>query len=238
MNKSTTLNGNEEKLIIEAEKELKKNVDELMVWLGGTVNYFIRSIKELSELSQDKETFRSYVTARLFDSMARLSEVADIYIPETGRMQNEDLSDEEMLHEIKLSLKDFDIDPDNFDELSLFYKNTISGILAENYEELSTLRMHISALKFISKSRNDYGANLLQFICDHILRTGNMPLGQRIGYLLCLIMAVKEVESSMVGSYAEDIDGIIDQASVSVCMSVTTDFINSRKKEELEDIED
>lgn len=236
MEKSILHNMNEETLLVEAEKEVKKNVDELMVWLGGTVNYFIRSIKGLAELSGDKERLRSYVTARLFSNISRLSEVADIYFSEAENEQEEIFCKDELLHRIKHSFTDEE--PIDYDELSLFYKNTISGILAENYDVLSTLRMHISALKFISKSCNDYGANLLQFVCNHIMRTENMTLGQRIGYLLCLVMSVKEVESPLMGTYADSIDSIIDKASVAVCMSVTADFINSKGREDEDMTED
>lgn len=232
MKQPTVQNLSEQKTFIEAEKELKKNVDELMVWLGGTVRYFVRSIKGLSERTNDKDGFRSYVSERLLANTERLSEVADFYMPNATRKHGKQLTDREMLLDIKRSLRGYDVKADDYDELSLFYKNSICGILSENYEEFITMRLHISALDFMSKTCNDYGATLLNYVCDHILRTKDMPIGQRIGTLLCLVMAVMEVDSKLLGDYAESIDTIVDHASITVCMSVTTDFLNSKKKEE------
>lgn len=222
----------EGKLLIEAEKELKRNVDELMVWLGGSIKYFVHSIKSLSELSTEKDQLRSYVTARLFDCTSQLSEIADFYIPGATSSKEKKMSEKHILKDIKKSLKGYDIDPEDMDEIVTFYTNSLNGILAENIEEFMSMRLHISALQFIAKTCNEYGSALLKYVCNHIIRTNNLPVGARVGNLLCLIMAIKEVGSTLMGDYAESIEIVLDQASVSVCMAITSDFMKSKKKEE------
>lgn len=227
MEKKSKKTAHEEKIFLETEKEIKNNIDELLVWLGGSVNYFVRSIKELSNVSKEKDIFRSYVTERLFDCISPLGEIADIFAPED---YNEE--DAEFREKLEKSLLGIDINPDDLDEIGRYYASQICGIMSLNYDEFLTMRLHVSALKFISKHGNDLGSKVLDFLCDHIMRVQHLPMEKKIANLLFLIMAVREIPDTLLGDYAEDINSILDKASLTVCMSVTNDFINSRRKDE------
>lgn len=233
MEKTSTKKENEEMLLNEAEMEIRKNTDELLKWLGGTVRYLVCSIKGLSELSKDKKGYRSYVTERLLANIECLSEIADIYGDETTDCDDDNDShvgiDEK---DIAAALFGQEGKIEDLDDLYRFYAKMITTILAVNREEFLTMRLHISAIKFINKAGDAFGSELLGYICDHILRTKNQIREKRIANMLCLVMAIKEVPSELLGGYAEVIESIIDHSSLIVCMSVTNDYINNEKNKE------
>ena len=231
MKKSETRNVHDEKLIMQTEQEIQKNVDELMVWLGGTVRYFVHSIKGLSEISKDKDKFRSYVTARLFKNIDRLSEIADIYAPDNAPKEGKEY-DKEIQKALKESLRGYSIKPDDAEDLFRYFTSVTTSILAVNIEEFQTMRMHISALKFMSHSADDFGSDLLDYICDHILRSQYLPHGKRMAATVCLVTAAMEVEDKLLGDFAESIADIIDQATMVIFMSIVNDYLASNKKEE------
>ena len=232
MKKSVAQNLHDGKIIMETEKEIQKNVDELVEWLGGTVRYFVRSIKALSELSNDKLYFRSYVTEHIFKHLDRLSEIADIYSPDDTAPDGEELSEQDLERILKKCMSNYDVEPDNFDDLGRYYASVITATLAVNHNILMDMRLHLSALKFISKSSDDFGSNVLDYICEHILHNADLPACKRMADSLCLVMAIMGIDSKLFGNYAEVITDIIDKISFMLCMNVTNDYLMANKKED------
>ncbi|MCQ2221021.1 MAG: hypothetical protein MJZ12_06480 [Prevotella sp.] len=221
MAKSETQMTFEKQVLTEAENEIRKNVEDLVRWLDGSLKYFVRSIKGLSELHEDKEIFRSYVTKRLLDNLGQLSEIADIY--DTDDETPEDENEEKNFH-----LNEQEID---YKDLGRFYASEIVSILATNTDELDLMRFRISMLHFIAGSPDNFGNAVLDYVAHRVLMLQTKDMSQKIATLLCLVKVLRDREYEAYGEYADTIKEIVDDMTLTICMSITKDYESSKNPE-------
>ena len=228
MEKSTTQTPAEKQILSEADIEIRKNVNDLVRWLDGSMKFFVRSIKGLAELSQNREMFRSYVTNQVMKNLDRLSEIADIYdVEDEQKPEKEHLADDTLPPEVKKFF--LNAEKIDYNDLIRFYNSEIVAILATNVDTLDSMRLRAATLHFVSKSGNEFGRGMIDYICNRILMAQTQHLSTKIAMLLCLMTTVRDYDMKEYGDYADIIKDITDDMTFAVCMAVTKDYENTQK---------